>query len=85
MVSVDLGVKNLATLSKGEVFAGTKSYRNREAKLSGLQYLNRDRVKFSHNWKKAQLHNKIANIRKDTLHKRTTYLAKVRLVPGRSL
>ena len=38
-------------------------------------------MKFSSNWKKAQLkiaklHNKIANIRKDTLHKLTTYLAK---------
>ena len=46
-----------------------------------MQYLNRHQVKFSSNWKKAQLkiaklHNKIANIRKDTLHKLTTYLAK---------
>ncbi|WP_237396481.1 transposase [Okeania sp. KiyG1] len=52
-----------------------------EAKLSRLQYLNRHKTKFSNNWKKAQLkiaqlHSKIANIRKDTLHKLTTYLAK---------
>ncbi|NES67353.1 MAG: IS200/IS605 family element transposase accessory protein TnpB [Okeania sp. SIO2D1] len=81
VIGVDLGVKSLATLSTGEVFVGAKSYRKYEAKLSRLQYLNRHKTKFSNNWKKAQLkiarlHSKIANIRKDTLHKLTTYLAK---------
>ncbi|MGD1699279.1 RNA-guided endonuclease InsQ/TnpB family protein [Dapis sp. BLCC M229] len=80
VVGVDLGVKSVATLSTGEVFEGAKSYRKFEAKLSRLQYLNRHKTKFSNNWKKAQLkiaklHSKIANIRKDTLHKLTTYLA----------
>nr|MDJ0690834.1 transposase [Xenococcaceae cyanobacterium MO_188.B32] len=41
---------------------------------------NRNKVIGSANWKKAQikiarLHRRIANIRKDTLHKLTTYLA----------
>jgi len=81
VVGVDLGIKSLATLSTGEVFVGAKSYKKLESKLSRLQYLNRHKVKFSSNWKKAQLkiaqlHSKIANIRKDTLHKLTTYLAK---------
>ena len=81
VVGVDLGIKSLATLSTGEVFEGAKSYRKLESKLSRLQYLNRHKTKFSNNWKKsqlkiAQLHTKIANIRKDTLHKLTTYLAK---------
>ncbi len=81
IVGVDLGVKSLARLSTGEVFEGAKSYRKLEAKLSRLQYLNRHKVKFSNNWRKAQLkiaqlHSRIANIRKDTLHKLTTYLAK---------
>ncbi|NEN88860.1 MAG: IS200/IS605 family element transposase accessory protein TnpB [Okeania sp. SIO3H1] len=81
VVGVDLGVKTLATLSTGEVFVGAKSLRKLQAKLSRLQYLNRHKIKFSSNWKKAQLkiaqlHSKIANIRKDTLHKLTTYLAK---------
>ncbi|NEQ38179.1 MAG: IS200/IS605 family element transposase accessory protein TnpB [Okeania sp. SIO3I5] len=81
VVGVDLGVKALATLSTGEVFEGAKSYKNLVAKLSRLQYLNRHKTKLSNNWKKAQLkiarlHSKIANIRKDTLHKLTTYLAK---------
>ncbi|WP_375340263.1 RNA-guided endonuclease InsQ/TnpB family protein [Planktothricoides raciborskii] len=74
-------MKTLATLSTGEVFEGAKSYGKYEKKLSRLQWLNRHKVKGSKNWKKAQikiarLHCQIANIRKDTLHKLTTYLAK---------
>ncbi|MBD2499190.1 RNA-guided endonuclease InsQ/TnpB family protein [Anabaena azotica] len=81
VVGVDLGVKSLATLSTGEVFEGAKSYRKLEAKLSRVQWLNRHKQIGSANWKKAQikiarLHQLIANIRKDTLHKLTTYLAK---------
>jgi putative transposase len=81
VVGVDLGVKSLATLSTGEVFQGAKSYRRLETKLSRLQWLNRHKQYGSANWNKAQikiakLHQRIANIRKDTLHKLTTYLAK---------
>ncbi len=81
VLGVDLGVKFLATLSSGQVFEGAKSYRKYEKKLSRLQYLARHKIKGSNNWKKTQkpiglLHFKIANIRKDTLHKLTTYLAK---------
>ncbi|MGJ5632539.1 RNA-guided endonuclease InsQ/TnpB family protein [Nostoc sp. CALU 1950] len=81
VVGVDLGVKSLATLSTGVVFEGAKSYRETEAKLSRLQWLNRHKQVGSANWKKAQariarLHQRIANIRKDTIHKLTTYLAK---------
>lgn len=81
VVGVDLGVKNLATLSTGEVINGAKSYKKYEAKLSRMQWLNRHKIIGSANWKKAQLqiarlHSKIANIRKDTLHKLTTLLAK---------
>jgi len=81
VVGVDLGVKNLATLSNGEIVAGAKSYKKYAAKLSRMQWLNRHKIIGSNNWKKAQakiarLHMKIANIRKDTLHKLTTMLAK---------
>ncbi|NEQ39351.1 MAG: IS200/IS605 family element transposase accessory protein TnpB [Okeania sp. SIO3I5] len=81
VVGVDLGVKTLATLSTGVIFEGAKSYRKLENKLSNLQYLNRNKIIGSANWKKAQLkiaklHTKVANIRKDVLHKLTTYLAK---------
>jgi putative transposase len=81
VVGVDLGVKALATLSTGVVFEGAKSYRQLESKLSRLQWLNRHKQLRSANWKKAQLeiarlHQRIASLRKDTLHKLTTYLAK---------
>lgn len=80
-VGVDLGIKNLATLSSNKIFEGAKSYRRFEKKLSRLQYLLRKKEKFSNNWRKAQLqiaklHLRIANIRKDYLHKLTSYLAK---------
>jgi putative transposase len=81
VMGVDLGVKNLATLSTGEVIPGAKSYKEYQSKLRRLQWLNRHKIIGSNNWKKAQikiarLHQKIANIRKDTLHKLTTLLAK---------
>lgn len=81
VVGVDLGVKVLATLSTGKVFEGAKSYRKSEEKLAKLQRVVSRRKLKSNNWYKAQLkvarlHKKIANIRKDTLHKLTTYLSK---------
>ena len=81
VVGVDLGVKQLATLSTGEVFIGAKSYRKYRDQLSRLQWLNRNKVIGSNNWRKAEntisrLHSQVANIRKDTLHKLTSYLAK---------
>jgi putative transposase len=79
-VGVDLGVNSLATLSTGEVFKGAKSYKNHAHELARLQYLLRHKQVGSSNYKKAQLkiarlHRRIANIRKDTLHKLTTYLS----------
>ncbi len=81
VVGVDLGVKTLAYLSTGIVFERAKSDRKYEKKLAKLQWRNRNKVIGSANWKKAQikiarLHRRIANIRKDTLHKLTNYLAK---------
>lgn len=81
VVGVDLGVKVLATLSTGDVFEGAKSYKKLEKKLARLQYRHRNKVIRSSNWKKAQIqiarmHQRIANIRKDTLHKLTSYLSK---------
>ncbi len=81
VIGVDLGIKTLATLSDGKVFESVKSYRRLETKLSRMQYLNRNKEKGSANWRAVQLkigrlHRKVANIRLDTLHKLTTYLAK---------
>jgi putative transposase len=81
VVGIDLGVKNLATLSTGEVFSGAKSYKKLEKKLARLQRIVSRRELKSHNWYKAQLkvarlHKRIADTRKDTLHKLTAYLTK---------
>ena len=86
-VGVDLGVNTLATLSTGEEVKGAKSYKKYEKKLARLQYLLRHKVVGSSNYKKAQLniarlHRKVANIRKDTLHKITTYISKNHAVIG---
>jgi len=86
-VGVDFGINSLATLSTGEVFKGAKSYKKYEKKLAQLQYLLRHKVVGSNNYKKAQLqiarlHRRIANIRKDTLHKLTTYISKNHAVIG---
>jgi putative transposase len=86
-VGVDLGINSLATLSTGEEFIGAKSYKKYEKKLSRLMYLLRHKVVGSSNYKKAQLkiaraNRKVANIRKDTLHKLTTYISKNHAVIG---
>ncbi len=80
-VGADLGIKTLAYLSTGITFPSHMPYKRYAKRLARLQWLNRNKVIGSANWKKAQLkiaklHAKIANIRKDTLHKLTTYLAK---------
>ncbi|QSV54589.1 MAG: IS200/IS605 family element transposase accessory protein TnpB [Dolichospermum sp. UKL201] len=86
-VGVDLGINHLAILSTGVIFDGAKSYKRYESKLARMQYLNRHKQVGSHNYTKAQikiarLHQKIANIRKDTLHKITTYISKNHAVIG---
>lgn len=86
-VGVDLGINHLAILSTGEVFDGLKSYKKYESKLARMQYLNRHKKVGSNNYRKAQikiarLHQKIANMRKDTLHKITTYISKNHAVIG---
>ena len=43
VVSVDLGVKNLAKLSVGKVFESLNYLRRFEAKVSRIQYLNRNK------------------------------------------
>lgn len=85
-VGVDLGVKTLATLSNGEVFENLKPYKNAKKKLRKQQKeVSRRFVKGaknqSNNYKKSVLklsktHAKVANVRKDNLHKITSYLSK---------
>jgi len=81
VVGVDVGIKTLATLSTGVVFSNPKYYKQNLAKLKRLSKQLARKVKGSANGTKtriklAKLHAKIANLRRDTLHKLTTYLAK---------
>jgi len=80
-VGVDLGIKTLATLSDGKIFDAIKPYKTNKRKLKLLQRKLSKKQKGSQNRRKAcekvaRLHYKIANIRKDSTHKLTTYLAK---------
>ncbi len=80
-VGVDLGVKTLATLSDGTTFANPRALGRRLRKLKQLHRFLSRKEKRSKNRERAKLrlakmYLKIFNIRQDTIHKVTTYLAK---------
>ena len=80
IVGVDLGVKELATLSTGEVIPSLKPHRAAHARLVRLSRSLSRKQKGSSNRAKAKiklakLHQRISNIRVDALHKLTTKLA----------
>lgn len=81
MVGLDAGVAKLATLSDGTIFEPVNSFKSNQKKLARLQRAMSRKVKFSNNWNKAKrkvqnLHSRIANIRRDYLHKVTTTISK---------
>lgn len=78
-VGIDLGVKSFVTLSNQEVFDAPKPLKRAKTKLARLQGKAHRQVKGSKNQRKTydrigRLHARIACIRKDFLHKLTTYL-----------
>ncbi|EGZ3978338.1 IS200/IS605 family element transposase accessory protein TnpB [Salmonella enterica subsp. enterica serovar Richmond] len=81
MVGLDAGVAKLATLSDGTVFEPVNSFQKKQKKLARLQRQLSHKVKFSNNWQRQKrkiqrLHSRIANIRRDYLHKVTTTISK---------
>ena len=75
-IGVDLGMKALATLSTGEVVQGAKPYKHLENRIRRLnKSLHRKKIGSANRAKAktklAKLHLRIANIRKDCLHKLT--------------
>lgn len=81
VVSVDLGVKTLATLSTGEVVENLRPLRTAQKRLRRANRKLHRRVKGSLNRNKqrkvlARIHRRIANIRQDRLHKLTTRLCR---------
>lgn len=85
-IGVDLGIKTLATLSDGEVFKNKRPYKKAKRKLKLAQRKMSKKFikgakKQSNNYKKAaakvaKIHQRVANVRKDSIHKLTTYLSK---------
>jgi len=79
-VGVDLGIKEFATLSNGEVVPALKPHRAAHQRLVRLSRSLSRKKKGSSNRAKAKaklakLHQRIANIRVDALHKLTARLA----------
>jgi putative transposase len=84
-VGIDIGIKSFATLSTQQVFDAPKPLKQAKTKLATLQRKASRQVKGSRNQHKTynkigRLYARIACIRKDFLHKLTTYLAKTFLL-----
>lgn len=80
-VGIDLGVVRFATLSDGTVYAPLNSFRRHEEALRKAQQALARKTKFSNNWKKAKakvlrIHARIANVRRDYLHKVSNAISK---------
>lgn len=76
-LGIDLGIKRLAVVSDGRTFANPKALRKRLNALKRTSRRHSRKKKGSNNRKKAQrrlsrMHARIANIRKDALHKATS-------------
>jgi len=81
VVGIDVGIAKFATISNGEMIEPLNSFKKHEKRLSFLQRGLGRKEKFSNNWKKhkekiSKLHFKIANVRKDFLHKTTNKISK---------
>lgn len=79
-VGIDVGIKEFYTDSNGNVVANPKIYRKHEKKLAREQRKLSRKQKGSNNRNKQRIrlaiqHEKIANIRKDFLHKQSSILA----------
>jgi putative transposase len=80
-VGIDVGIKSFATLSNDRVFEAPKPLKQAKTKLARLQRKASKQVKSSNNQRKTynkigRIHARISAIRKDFIHKLTTYLAK---------
>ena len=80
-IGIDMGITSFATLSDGTALAPINSLRKHQRKLAKLQRSLSRKTKFSANWYKAKarisrIQKKIADSRKDYLHKATTPISK---------
>jgi putative transposase len=80
IIGIDVGITRFATLSDGSFIEPLNTFRKHEKRLARYQRAMSRKTKFSNNWKKAKakvtkLHTRIANVRRDFLHKTTTTIS----------
>jgi putative transposase len=80
-VGIDMGIVRFATLSDGTVYPPLNIFKRYAADLRKAQQTMSRKKKFSNNWKKAKaqvqrIHVRIANARRDYLHKASTTISK---------
>ena len=80
-VGIDRGITIMAACSDDKDYGNIKAFKKHEKRLARAQRALSRKVKFSNNWHKQKeaiqtIHSKIANIRKDTLHKASTEISK---------
>ena len=73
-IGIDVGIARFATMSDGSHLEPLNSFKKHQQRLARYQRAMSRKVKFSNNWKKAKarvqrIHTRIANARKDFLHK----------------
>ena len=83
VIGLDLGIKDLGITSYGENFHNPKAYKKHQQRLKRYQRSLSRKKKGSRNRAKAKakvakLHMRVANIRKDAVHKMTTSLVKTK-------
>ncbi len=81
IVGIDLGVARFAALSDGTFVDGVNAFKSYEERLAFYQRRMERKELFSANWRKAKAHvsrvqRKIANVRRDMLHKASTMISK---------
>jgi putative transposase len=80
IVGIDVGITRFATLSDGCFIDPLNTFRKHEQRLARYQRAMSRKTKFSNNWKKAKakvqkLHTRIANVRRDFLHKTSSTIS----------
>lgn len=79
-IGIDVGIARFATLSDGTYIEPICAFKKHQDKLAKAQRALSRKKKFSSNWKKqkkiiGRIHSRIANIRRDFLHKVSTSIA----------
>jgi putative transposase len=80
-IGIDMGIIRFATLSDESFIEPCNSFKNKQERLAVYQRQMSHKQKFSNNWKNAKnkvqrLHIRIANTRRDFLHKTSTTISK---------